>query len=215
MKVMQVDSNNYNPQFGKVILKEGGEKIIELLKKDGSESTLKDLFKEAEENFAADIFVGKDGISVLDKLTGKKYFPSGNLLKKEGGDLAVFKEAELLDGSSKQELPKMDARDTYEYLYLRTKTVWQGLFKGAKNVVEFFQPKKESSYIIRQERKRFGGKELYESGNDLYYGDENLSQIVPQFNAALQIAYDIKFQVEHALVESGKSVDEFVKNLAK
>ena len=25
MKVMQVDSNNYNPQFGKVILKEGGD----------------------------------------------------------------------------------------------------------------------------------------------------------------------------------------------
>ena len=215
MKVMQVDSNNYNPQFGKVILKEGGEKIIELLKKDGSESTLKDIFKEAEENFAADIFVGKDGISVLDKLTGKKYFPSGKLLKKEGGDLAVFKEAELLKGSSKQELPKMNARGTFEYLYLRTKTVWRGIFRDPQTVVDFFQPKKESSYIIRQERQRFRGDKLYQTENNLYFADEELREIVPQFNAALQIAYDIKFQVEHALVESGKSVEAFIENLAK
>ena len=134
MNVTQVNSNNYNPQFGNVIVEKGGKNVLKQLVREGNTWELSKVFKEAKENFAADIFVNENEIGVLDKLTGKKYFPSGNLLQRGESDLAVFKEAELLEGSSKQAIPAKDSSDVIDYLYLGEKDVSDGGFFS-----EFFQ----------------------------------------------------------------------------
>ena len=219
MNVTQVNSNNYKPQFGNVIIEKGGKNVLKQLVREGNTWELSKVFKEAKENFAADIFVGDNGIGVLDKLTGKKYFPSGKLLQKGESDLAVFKEAELLDGSSKQAIPAKDSSDVFDYLYLGEKDVSDGgFFSEPKFVNDYFKPQKESSYIIRQERKGYRSRALYESESRLFADEESpVHQLVTKFNAAIQIAHDIKYHAEVAInnktKDAAKAVDEFVNHL--
>lgn len=219
MKVMSTTTNNYNPQFGNVIVEKGGERLLKQIVKEGNISELSRVFKEAKENFAADIFVGENEIGVLDKLTGKKYFPSGKLLQKGESNLAVFKEAELLEGSSKQTIPAKDTNDVFDYLYLGQKDVSDGgFFSEPKYVDDFFKPQKDSSYIIRQERKGYNSDAIYAPEGRLYTDEESpVHQLVNKFNAAIQIAHDIKHHAEIAINkkanDAAKAVDEFVNHL--
>jgi len=210
MQVSQLNSNNCNPKFGKIISGKGGKKILKQIAGEGNSWELLKVFKEANENFAADIFVGENGIAVLDKLNGKKYFPTGKFLQKKASNIAVFNEAELYEGSSKQDIPLMDARGAFEYLYLgESKAREGGIFPKYSIVKNYFTPQKESSYIIRQNRKSFAGDELHETTNKFTVNEDNpINQLVSQFNAAIQIAYDIKFQAEQAIEHKGKDAAE-------
>ena len=218
MNVMPTTTNNYNTQFGKIIPQKGGKKILKQILKEGRFEELAKVFKEADENFAADIFVGEESIGVLDKLTGKKYFPSGKLLQKKVNNLAIFKEVELLEGSAKQEVPLKEARGRFEYLYLGEKNAKSGFFSKPKFVNEYFEPKENSSYIIRQQRKFCESSDLYEAENKLFAAEDSpIHQLVSKFNTAIEIAHDIKFQAEQAMnnktKDAEKAIDAFLNNL--
>lgn len=221
MNVNQVNSYNYNPQFGNIVVEKGGEKLLKQFVKEGNLENLTKIFKEAENNFAADIFVNENNVGVLDKITGKKYLPTGKLLQQEHSKFALFKEAELLEGSSKQAIPERDAGEGLPYLYLGEKDVSDGgFFSEAKFVDTYFEPQKESSYIIKEQHNNSVGDGYYKN-NRLYYTseDDHIRQVISKFNAALEIARDIKFQAETAINTKSKSASEainaFVSHLIK
>lgn len=217
MNVNSVSSNNYHPQFGNVIVEKGGEKILKQLIKEGNVEYLSDIFTKARKNFAADVYIGEGGIGVLDKITGNKYVPTGRILQKRQSEIAKFKEVELLEGSSKQAIPEYDARGQFEYLYLGEKDISDGgFFTRPQYVDDYFTPKKESSYIIRQKNNYMdeGPKERLYASNDGFG-----KQLVEKFNAALEIAHDIQAKAKQKMCfnpdDASNAINLFIENLIK
>ena len=89
------------------------------------------------------------------------------------------------------------------------------IFSNGASYHDYFKPIKESSYVIRQEGV---GADFHESKSRLYtMAESKIEQLVAKFNAAIQIAHDIKANAEAVITEKGaaEAVDAFINHLIK
>lgn len=203
MKVMQVNTNNYNPQFRRIQVGKGGREILGWIAETRNYEGLKRIFEEASENHFADIYIGSDGIKVIDCLSKEVFLPSGKLLQELKTDKAWFMEAELLPESSKQVYPFGETNKNAKYLYIENKIIKnQRLFSEAKQAPVFFRPKKPDSYVIRQDNRVYGSsyftpdrrKELQEVGIPA------IDSVRAKIEAARHIAFNIMYYADSRTV---------------
>jgi len=209
-----VNNMQTSPTFGNIIVAKGsndGRKIVKELVRSGcgnGERLIK-IFENNEKNFAADILISSDKISVINKITGEEFIPTGKLLsrvKNANGD--CIKEIELAQNSAHQ--PELtDKFELQQRNFLGTKTKKVG-FLNFEVVDDFFQRKSPDSYIVEQ-RLNNNMPECYLSQNL-----DKCDAINNQFNACLDIAADIYSKALARLSEDcQKSLNMFIDHLIK